>query len=372
MKVKFFSKLISIICVLGIVANCLVASAAPTNIKIGDVNCDNIVNSEDLAALSDFLNGKLNINIDRGDINGDGIVTSDDATLLGKYLTGQLTRPADRSVGYMTATSKDSRTYISHNFDNNSDNIYSLTLNTALGGAVDSGVNPNPYTPPASGDDREAASNNAVVKLNFKWSNGVSGLGTGFIIGSNLVATVKHCVYDVTNDKWCVSSSITINNTTYNVLEAHVPEGIVDKVGCEYDYALLKIDTNVDLAATYGSFKFAPYTDTLMNSPDKELNNIMLAGYSKKDDIRYLHIALGKLRNTSVNNEKTDLIVYADIYHTAGDSGGPYIVDMNGDHKLTASDKYVVGIHSGGSVNAALGARITAHHMKFYYDNKYI
>ncbi|GHU54855.1 hypothetical protein FACS1894132_10110 [Clostridia bacterium] len=374
----------------------LPASAVPITIKVGDIDNDGMVGKiADVVLLGKHFSGQAYMQIDVVDVNHDGVATRDDLDMLISYLTSSITSFPDtnasgyRTIDDITAKNNGTRTYLKHDYSNNTTTSYDLTTST-MGLAGWDGTSPdninlqplNTILP----DNRAGYLNDAIVKIQIS-----TGTGTGFIIGENLVATAAHCLYGVNYINWFPNISIkTSDDSVYYASFAHIPQeyltikstrdpsfAVHDELYI-YDYAILEIDTEVDLAETYGALSFGAITDTAINTisglSSAAPKHIALAGHSLFNGSTSLHIAWGNLKNHSNFVDDLDSAVYFNIIDIGGDSGGPIIYDVDGNPSTTF-DQTVIAINTltGGWSETeyawGAGARVTSQLIKFYYHN---
>ncbi|GHU51923.1 hypothetical protein FACS1894132_00430 [Clostridia bacterium] len=359
----------------------LPASAVPITIKVGDIDNDGMVGKiADVVLLGKHFTGQIISQTDMVDINHDGVATRDDLDMLISYLTSSISSfPDTNASGYrtitdMTAVQNGTRTYLKHNYANDTTTSYDLTP-TAVGVPGWDGVSPdntNGQSPPLTPlvNTRTPYTNSAIIEV-----YGSNLRGTAFIIGPQMVATNAHLAYNINNSAWLSNLRIVVNGVTYYVSEAHVPDEYVNPTtnyGLTYDYALLKINTSVNLATTYGSLSFGAVTDDKLNAlsglygSSSATQYIFSAGYSSGA----LTSGWGNLFNPTdpYYVENPDNYLYYNNYTASGDSGSPVLFDLDGDH-TTTSDRVVIGVNAGGSPSIGGGPRITAQLMKFYLNN---
>jgi V8-like Glu-specific endopeptidase len=352
--------------------------SAVTTIMTGDVNGNGVVDANDVTLLASFLYGSANINPDRGDVDQNGVVDQDDVSLLSKYIVGvySVVQSWDSSYTVNSTTSNNAGTtsYIKRTLGSNpSSSSYSLTVNSPQ--------TPNGIMTLSTSsfvDNRVPYSNSSIVRLSFV-VNGLSYTGTGFIIGSNKVVTAAHCAcYNST-----FASSITViakrpNGTTssYTVSEAHIPQSATSLIAADYDYAVLKVNTNgVDLAATYGVSPMG----VVINDHINDNGTVNAAGYGRTQYNGPVSLITGS--GTLNHLQSTNSILYIDAIVTGGQSGGPVFVD--GDNDITTTDDVtVIGINADswdelptpgydpyGNSGNTWGPRITAKQLKFFHNN---
>jgi V8-like Glu-specific endopeptidase len=400
----------------------------PTSILRGDVDQNETVGILDLVLLNQFLVGQSNIDPDRADVNTDGVVDVDDATDLAGHIV-KLTQnwwTEEVNVTSMTSANAGSRTYIKRNVSTGTTSTYTLNVNESPL-PISNGIMPLGIVPYNSGeDDREAYTGsyeNAIVELG-RVNNGVFTpmSGTGFIIGNNKVVTAAHVMYERDSgaaNPWIEHSgyyrnAIRVTDAEgdphiYDITYVHIPQkytfeaddnwgtswpdyvdvnddedvaAAADMFATYFDYALLKIDTNINLDTTYGGINVGIATnDTLVNDTFSSSNNEMaVAGFpnitpngSSTDINDDLYIGYGAFKGTLSRNFQDS--VSWKIQYTAdttrGNSGSPVFYDKD-RNKNTTSDLVAIGVHADPPTNERpynKGSRFTPQHLKFFFNN---
>ncbi|MBQ8515503.1 MAG: trypsin-like serine protease [Ruminococcus sp.] len=256
----------------------------------------------------------------------------------------------------------DTRRYRKYNYATGNYTTYNLTVD------YDADYSVNARSIIGGTNEMVESSETAVVHLDG------SG-GTGFIIGKNLIATAAHCVY---SNGAIVSNVVRIIDAngaevaTYEPIYYHIPMEYGQTGNSNYDYALIELDSNVNLME-YGRIYLGLATDEFMASG----KNVTVTGFPQLsgDDVingwvygkRYQAIApIVYLPN----DENADQRLFYTADTSGGDSGGPvYITEtmQSGDVYKTA-----IGIHTHGGNTYNSGVRITSPVLKFYMGNPYV
>lgn len=185
--------------------------------------------------------------------------------------------------------------------------------------------------------------------------NGFYKTGTGILIGSDLVLTVAHNVYDYDGTKEKYANIVFIPGINeeaipfgkFNVIESYVPDKYLETWKQE-DYALLVVDGNPGSYAGYFGLHVAE-KDQLKR---KELHVIGYPGYVRTLDERNKLLFLsGEGRHQMWGAKGTNWffddgkngefhIGYRDILTTGGQSGSGVFYQEKGTNEY-----YVIGVH---------------------------
>lgn len=231
----------------------------------------------------------------------------------------------------------------------------------------------------------------------------VNGVGTGFIIGDNLVMTAAHCVYSKEGyfSENCIikipnSNPYTSTAKTASAISVHVPKIYVDKVSDniddvyqgtqDQDYAILVIDLN-DLTENvvidgeeqeiqhtlteYGCFLLGMTTDDFVS---RQLPIHCMGYYS--NTVRISHINYDAQEPIKMGSLSYDFVL--DAYNKT--SGGPIytesvfgVAGASGQFEFNTY-RTAISIVSGTQPNdqnqtVTSGARIRPEIMQFAYGN---
>ncbi len=206
--------------------------------------------------------------------------------------------------------------------------------------------------------------------------------GSGFIIGKNTIATAAHCLI---NSNGLVENTVNIVDQDgtliddFTPVEYHIPETYATSFSLSYDYALIVLDSDVNLL-TYGAFKLGVPLDSFMTSG----SDVTVAGFPQlSDDVaeevenyqygRRFQATGGILYK---NFSDKDRRFYYSADNAGGTSGGPvYISETTSDEN---EYKVALGINTyehWRTVNNVKiytynsGVRFTPALLKFYKNN---
>lgn len=332
------------------------------------------IDADDANMVIQFVNGQIDYLYDYNDLDatGDYIVDISDSFA---YLDCYLYCMMNPGISFIPATHGQNRnltaddlqrTYKKYTIATQQETTYVLTS------SIVSGRN----TP------RDIVS--GTENGNFSLSNDsrlIRCAGSGFIVGTHVIATNAHCIYNVQTDTFKLDDNITVftfsngNPIPHNltVVSLHVPvlcrkqktDGTYS-VHSNYDYGLIEVEEDL---SQYGSFDFGiPLTGiatendtgnnmgkeiTVAGFPQAEIN--MPNGYRERP-------VYSPGRLYSMNNYR--------VHHTAdskpGSSGSPIYATTDGQDT-------VIGIHnSNGTTSYNGGIRLTQPLLMFYKNNPYV
>lgn len=256
----------------------------------------------------------------------------------------------------------DTRRYRKYNYATGNYTTYNLTVD------YDADYSVNVRGIIGGTNEMVESSETAVVRIVYP--NGIGA--TGFIIGKNLIATAAHCVYDEEGLKSFTVQAIDENEnvTNYNPLFCHIPTQ-VDSDHLAYDYALIELDSNVNLLE-YGRFYLGLATDEFIKS-DAKVENAGFPYMNGISNVRY-ETTEGELFYRP-HDSYADRRLFYDNDTVGGNSGGPVFITET----MQSGDVYktVIGIHTTGEYNDNniiynSGIRITSPILKFYMGNPYV
>lgn len=217
-------------------------------------------------------------------------------------------------------------------------------------------------------DTRENAPLEQSVVLLNPSLNGITKLGTGFIIGDHEIMTAAHCVYEDGKFADHITIKLPTNNPanegSYISLTAtnlHVPKLYTNDV-LGNDYAIITVEENL---SNYGSvFLGIPTSDIVDNNVT--IHNLGYNGYA------YLKIDDGKAYSIIENGN----LLYSNLISKGGTSGGPvYVQSTFGNSNETSGSftmqtyKTVVGIVSRAGENITEATCIRPQILQFAYNN---
>lgn len=341
-------------------------SAAVTVLR-GDINNDGVVNLADVISVTQYTKGIQNYSADRCDVDRNGVADVEDVSYVLSIVLG--TNPSGTvTVSSPTANNTETVSYRVFTYSS-STNRYTISRTYSITPTISVGsISPMRYPTVPMIDNRVPYSDSAIV---------YAGGGTGFIVGPNKVATNAHCIdygsSTITQIVGRKQISASLNGqqyTNYNISEIHVPVTYEDTT----DYALLKIDTSVDLEATYGKMELGAITNdtiNLLNSYFEVPNapkHILIAGYSQSPNGRPLTMAWGTAFLIDGSIPKADKYIWSNAFTTNGGSGSPIMYDVDANINTTA-DRVCIGLFMGGNSDYVGGPRITAQLLRFFLNN---
>ncbi|MEI4790466.1 trypsin-like serine protease [Bacillus sp. FJAT-53060] len=190
-------------------------------------------------------------------------------------------------------------------------------------------------------DDRTKVENTRVAPYNsIAYITFGESSCTGTLIAPNKILTNGHCVYTTSTRSYSEKGSVypgmndsTAVNGSANMTEFYVPSGYINTGASQYDFAVIKTDTNIGNMVGYSSIRqVTNLTGT----------TIKISGYPA-DKMR----STGKVSQWEmsgrVTKEDTNLAYYTiDTY--SGNSGSA-MLDQN---------QQIVGVHNGGYSNETI------------------
>jgi V8-like Glu-specific endopeptidase len=384
----------------------LPASAAEVTIYPGDINGDGIrSNATDFLLIRRLLSNNITIsNWSAADVNGDGTVSKSDVSLMQQQLTGATSLSSPRTEE-LTAWEGDEMYFDVYDYSANYNSApvkrtgsnYPYSISTASpGGVVDFGTFTF-YDYVQAVDERVPTENPAIVQLEVILDNGGVGLGTGVIVGENLVLTAGHCTsylnalrINVNVFNWnTVNGEPVINQTpikTCTVTEAHLPAEY--SLYSDYDFALIKVNGDLlcknDNVVINGNEMDINGDDVIPMELGITLNSLIgkpvsITGFPGVQPvgtnttyptlysdtgmaIGFMSFVNGHVPGSSISNPLIVNLAYA----TSGQSGGAIHTE---DNVLAGIYSYRLLYNNG---IRSMGTRITPLIYKFVYNNPYI
>ncbi len=362
------------------------AVEAATSYKNGDVNNDGVVSLSDITTFGKYLTGRCDIvNYAAADVNRDFLLDHEDSALIQKFIVEIVDElpeaTAEQEAKYEATSVRNTNVeYMRYDYVNKITTSYTLTSVPYQDLSRDISVQENRV--PDSG-------NTPVVFLRVG-----AGVGTGFIVGDNVIATAAHCVYDRTSGTFISSIAVDVCDDqgsqathTYTPTSVHVPVNYRDyteeyKYSC-YDYALIYVDTGDDetLAEKHGQLNLGmPIDAFLENGSSVTASGFpgLLNGDTTPNSSYTRYKSSGNIQPFTLNVTEfalsKNLRFAATCCVSGGDSGGPlYTVDEEGN-PLTA-----IGIVTGGGYSSqtnsyfgTFGVRVTTDILHFYLNNTYL
>ncbi len=357
--------------------------AAVKDVLLGDANGDKKVNISDAVLVNQYLAGMYQVDAYKltcMDINQDYVIDSTDALMIQYVEIKTITADTVRKNLY-TVPNAEARTYYRHNCSSSdlaSKDSYTLSEPVSYGANSVS----------AYADliiEKRDRENTNVVQIKF---NG--GGGSGFIVGSHIIATAAHCVYDKSNNRFVNNVKINIYDKegevnashlvhTSSAKELHVPQEYVNlSYGNEdnYDYALIYVEDDL---SEYGIWSMGIPTDEFMNS-GKQLTTSGFRSFSADSELNKTYpYARYYDENTVVpyssdwGHNKLEYRITSKSLSYPGKSGG--ILYYKSDYNSTLA-KSALGVVTGAA-NPTTGGdtwatRITPTLLQFYKQNTQI
>lgn len=357
-------------------------SYAATNVLLGDADGDGQVNINDAVSISQFLLGKYTVT-DRQftamDFNQDGAVTKTDALMIQYVEAGSIT-PTTVNKELYDEPDQDSRGYFRHicsSSDATSKSRYSISPPEEL--TASSTFSYEDEVSPYILRDQE---NTNVVQLDL---NG--NVGSGFIVGSHVIATAAHNVYDRTNGNFINNIKVNIYNMngavnssnlvhTSDAKELHIPLNYVYPdwdllLGQQYspenyDYALIYVEDDL---SEYGIWNMGVLSDSFMNSSA----NLTTSGFAKLGGVSARYYDKGMVTSLAQwildeANIKRELVVCSqNQFYDTMYGGVTYYESTYNDTPA----KSAVGVNTGFSVNTGCSwsVRMNPNLIWFYKQN---
>ncbi len=363
-------------------AICMIPSAsyaATTNILLGDSNGDGYVNIADATFINQYLGGAYATNAKNFtamDINEDGIIDQTDQYML-QYLEANPNAPtkAGTTVRKECYTLPVNTAVQYRRHDCSDSNLKSYkTYTIPVANTTDSFDSPVAYASEFNTKDKE---NVACVEISSS-----IGLGSGFIVSNNTIATAAHCIYNASSNEFAKNVKVKVyvdENVSYTASAEflHMPSKYINGNDCDvnYDYALIRVGDFKDKngkKVNVGNYSvnFGIMTDEFINAEKGSLTSV---GYTTVNDIRTRYQSTGVISSEIPSHE------YAYRYHIkaksiAGKSGGMTYFDSsytNPGNNYTINTRSTVGVHtSTGKEDESYGVRVNLNLIRFYKMSK--
>ncbi|MDE5582227.1 MAG: trypsin-like peptidase domain-containing protein [Ruminococcus sp.] len=349
--------------------------AAVEKVLLGDVDGNKKVDINDTVLILQYLLGRYQADayqFTAMDVNQDGAVTTTDALMVQNVESGSIESVTVKKELY-NVPDQSERSYFRHlcsSSDATSKTRYSIAAPNSLTSA--SVLEYEEEVSPLS--DIIDTENTNVVQLDLG-----SGIGSGFIVGSHVIATAAHCVYD--NNKFVDNIKVNIYNTkgkvspsnlihTSTAKELHVPVEYVSSDQAiakeNFDYALIYVEDDL---SNYGVWSLGVLSDSFMNSERwltasgfRTLDNIYARYYSEGSVIAPDTWGEGEAHNLPIYR------LYAKSQSYRGKSGGImyYKSDFNNE-----SVKSAVGVITGNhpDTDYSWAVRMNPNLIWFYKQN---
>ncbi|MBO5448687.1 MAG: trypsin-like serine protease [Ruminococcus sp.] len=202
-----------------------------------------------------------------------------------------------------------------------------------------------------------------TCSLEIKRPDGVTYIGTGFILSNNAVITAGHCVYD--DGEWATSIKVYpakygstnpygyATGTSFSCGSAWKNSGNTSQ-----DWGLIRINSSSNLCGKCGSLGLRWQSGTYVD------DYVSIAGYpvtykSKTPNGKYMYKHSGK-----ISSNTSSVLTYKDIDTSGGESGAP-VVEYYQDSGWTA-----IGIHRGTINGKNSAVRISEWLFNYFIDNQ--
>lgn len=228
------------------------------------------------------------------------------------------------------------------------------------------------------GDDTRQVdfSKNGVVKI----ITSEGGIGTGFIVDGNVIATAAHCVYSkgnassyncgLTIEKIIIfnTDGSTAKTITNNVKEIHLPQKYIDSgAGSNaYDYALITVGEDL---SDYAIFNLGIMQNDFVKKSTNKIYTTGFPGIVKGNEVN-----TGEKHNAYTGSGEVCTYQYFDYSRqfcfdndvSGGDSGEPVYVKTTFDGETYYT---VIGITTAEAENCNVANRISPTLLQFYKNN---
>lgn len=358
------------------------ASAATTNILLGDANGDGVVNVADTAFMSQYLGGGFATtakNFTAMDINEDGVIDLTDQDMLSYYEANPNAPTKANTVVNKTCYNPPLNTDVQYrrhdcsSTDPKTFKTYTIPINNIVG----SSANIPEYSSVYGASVGRDTEHNACVEI---FSNGKS-IGSGFVVSNDTIATSASCLYNkdsgfinnVTVKMYIFEKNATSPKEEYTASAEylHIPTGYTMKNGSKdynanYDYGLIRIGgfkdnsgKTVNVRKYFASLGIM--TDEFINA---EKDFITAIGYY------YDNSPFTRRNSTGIVAPCADGFAYRySIKDGTPDlKGGMTNFDSsytNPSNKYTINTSSTVGINSESSSSGTYGVRITPNIIRF-------
>ncbi|MCM1131854.1 MAG: trypsin-like peptidase domain-containing protein [Ruminococcus flavefaciens] len=372
---KKFKKLVACVLTAAISAACALpfaGSAATTNVLLGDANGDGVVDIADAACITQYLHGTCaapQYCFTAMDINQDCVVDETDAYRI-QYNVAYNLENDPKTVKKELYTLPDNEKRYYYKYDCSSKKRSSYVLQALEEFSIpDSQIESLQDIAP---DERDYENTN-VVQLEMPGG----GIGSGFIVGKNVIATAAHCVY---GSKGFVSD-VTVNiykqdgttvAQTFKASSYHIPRKYTteNEKKDNYDYALIYVDDIVENGVTKNLTSYAK--PLAIGIAAKEFmttgRDITASGFSSHDTYaRYYSTGEVAEIPSSLTNTNPNLRMLVNAETIGGKSGGVMYYTSTYNN---VTHKSVVAVVTGGSSTIGTwGVRMNPTLIHFYLQN---
>lgn len=351
-------------------------AAVEASIELGDANGDGEFDLSDAIYILEYLAGRVNPTarqVTAMDVNQDCVIDKTDSSAIQYLLVNNIT-PGTITKNLYELPDNSGRYYRKYDCVTKTTSTYYISSAT---NNYSSGI--LPISSDALAPDNRDNENINVVELTV---NGVF-LGSGFIVGSHVIATAAHCVYN--SNGFVTGIDVNVYNANGEVKPSnllvsapakslHIPSlylSYINGVENNYDYALIYVDKDL---SPYGIWDIGIATTEFMNTNRTVVtsgfrhynddNNDILARYQKGGPVEPLPL-------DDHNYQRYRMYSLGTSY--PGKSGGVAYYDSTYSTIFTRSALGVVtgaaDIENGGPTYSV---RITPTLIRFYKQNPYI
>lgn len=208
---------------------------------------------------------------------------------------------------------------------------------------------------------KEEIANNysAVCALKGAKNNGENYVGSGLVIGKNLILTNKHCLpEDYFMIRIYPGTTKEVFNATDSSRYFRVKE-IISYPGNE-DISIAKVSTN-SLGQSIG--EYSKPVDLKENYATKIGTKISVVGYPRDKEWPTMYKSNGRINATPDNNPKVrDVDLVSDTYIFGGNSGGPIFNEKN---EVIGVINMIADVKVGNKVRNVKGIRFTTEIYEF-------
>ncbi|MDE6520910.1 MAG: trypsin-like serine protease [Ruminococcus sp.] len=355
------------------------ASAATTSILLGDANGDGYVNIADATFIAQYLGGKYVVNAKNFtamDVNEDGVIDETDQRMIQYLEAGYTSSKIGTIVNKTCYTLPLSNAVQYRRHDCSDSNLKSYKTYTIPVGESTNAVEDIPVAY-ASQDNTKDNENIACVEISSS-----IGVGSGFIVSNNTIATAAHCIYNDSSNEFAKNVKVKVyvdENVSYTASAEflHMPSKYINGNDCDvnYDYALIRVGDFKDkngnkVNVGKYSVNLGIMTDEFINAKKGSLTSV---GYTTIDNIHTRYQSTGVISPDIPSHE------YAYRYHIeskggGGKSGGMTYFDSSytfPGSSSTINTRSTVGVHtSGGDGHKSYGVRVNLNLIRFYKMSK--
>lgn len=356
------------------VVTVLPASATTETILLGDVyNTGDGVTVMDALTIQRYLAGlstATSKQLTAMDVNEDGIIDKTDADYIIRNIgTGGNFLTVTKEL--YTTLDNSTRKYRKHSCSSTSSSSYTSYTISAATSSINS-IQDEPMTLSQT-PDNEDNKNIGCVKLSMTDFNGNSYVGSGFVVGENVIATAAHCLYN--SSGFMRNINVTIYDENYQILETvnastiHIPNDYAINGNVNYDYGLIYVNTDL---SDY-KYDLGVMTDFFTDGNTNE--RVTASGFTTQKGIYRRYYSSGSLiaMNGNLLPERPYRF-HSEAICPPGKSGGVTYFESKALYTTNGNinpitNTSAVGINSTTSGNDCYGMRITPTLLRFYLQN---